>query len=279
MKRLALILALALAGCQTQPTKVTETQTREFYQVVGKAQKPIELTDNTVILDARSSFDYGLNRVQNSQHFTWDKLAELASTGEVLRDKRQAGLRMALTGLEPETPVVVVGYGLSGQGEEGRLAWTLLYLGFQDVQVSGIETFRKSWTQVASPPARNVPMFPVHPREQMRIGRDELLQLAKNSNHTVFVDVRSAKEFAQKSEGLGAGVHAVNVEWKQFYTAQGRPDWRFTNKLQEKGIGPADHIVVISNRGVRSAAAAYALLAMEYSHVQNFTGGWNSLKK
>ena len=88
MKRLAGLSVLigCLAGCRATPTKIVETQEREFVQVVEKAHAPLALTGNTVILDARSSFDYGLNRVQNSLHLGWADLAENPRTGEVLRD-------------------------------------------------------------------------------------------------------------------------------------------------------------------------------------------------
>src|SRR4051812_5079547 len=98
------------------PTKVGETQTREFVQVMQKAQRPLEISERTQILDVRSSFDYGLNHVQNSLHFPWENLAETRQSGEVIRDKRQAATRLSLLGLTPSSPVVIVGDGSAGKG-------------------------------------------------------------------------------------------------------------------------------------------------------------------
>jgi thiosulfate/3-mercaptopyruvate sulfurtransferase len=282
MLRYAFLLLL-LAGCVAQPTKVTETQKREFDLLVDKSSRPIELTDQTVILDARSSFDYGLNRVANSIHFPWDNLAETTASGEVLRDPRKAALRLSLNGLEPQTPVVVVGNGPHGDGGEGRLAWTLLYLGFQDVQVATAETFRKNFTQNPSPPAKNAPVWPVNPRTNLQIDKAEFAKLAQDprgrlDSRTWIIDVRTDKEYFNKGRVKNApDINAVHVPWSEFYTEKGRPNSKVKGRLQAVGILPADRVILISNKGVRSGAAAYALLAIGFAHVQNFTFGWNSL--
>jgi thiosulfate/3-mercaptopyruvate sulfurtransferase len=274
LRYLALIVLLVVVGCEVAPTKIVETQRHELLQVVEKTQKPLTLeNDDLVILDARSSFDYGLDRVRGSLRFGWETLAEDAHSGELLRDVRQAALRLSLVGLTPDTPILVVGYGQLGQGEEGRLAWNLLYLGFQDVQVSSVGALRKSMTQELSPQAKNATYWKVSPREELQIDRAHFVQLTQTGkSKVVLIDVRSEKEYLTQSGAL-PNVRSFNIEWKQFYTPQGRPDLHFKRKLAELGVHSDDHIVVISNRGVRSGAAAYALLAMGFPYVQNFTAG------
>ena len=277
MKCLAFLLLLS--GCVLQPTKVSETQRREFDLLVDKSARPLEIADNTVVLDARSSFDYGLNRVANSIHFPWDSLAETTASGEVIRDSRKAGLKLALNGLRPETPVVVLGYAGGGQGEEGRLAWTLLYLGFQDVQVSVAETFRKTFTQNPTAPVKNTDPWPVSPRAEMQVSRDEFRKLMADpkgrlNTRAWIIDVRSDKEYFDKST---PDIHSLHMFWKEFYTVQGRPNPAVRTKLASLGIQSNDRVILVSNKGVRSGAAAYALLALGFSKVQNFTGGWKSL--
>lgn len=277
-------LALALlSGCVAQPTKISETQKREFDLLVDKSSRPIELTDQTVILDARSSFDYGLNRITNSIHFPWDNLAETTLSGEVMKDARKAALRLSLNGIEPHTPVVVVGYGTRGDGADGRLAWSLLYMGVQDVQMTVIETFRKNLTPNASAPAKNVAVWPVNPRENMQVGKTDFVKLSQDpkgrlESRTWIIDVRTDKEYFNKAgSGNAPDINAINVPWAEFYNAKGRPDVKVKARLEAVGILPSDRVILISNKGVRSGAAAYALLALGFTRVQNFTSGWNSL--
>lgn len=280
-----MVAAVVMTGCQTTPTEVRESGKREFDLLVDKTQRAIALTDETVVLDARSSFDYGLNHIQNSLHMPWENLAESYASGEVLKDPRKAALKLSLSGLQPATPVVVVGYGPRGKGEEGRLAWTLLYLGFQDVQVGALELFRKNMTPNASPAAKNIPPWPVNPRSELQVGKAEFDKLKSDpkgrlDKRIFIIDVRSAKEYFNREMAKGQplpDIHALNMEWTEFYNAQGRPNRSVVGKLKSLGIQPTDRVIMISNKGVRSGAAAYALIALGFSRVQNFTGGWNSL--
>ncbi len=279
-------LSLLFTGCQIapKPTQITETRVRPFTALVEKAERPIEVTPLTVVLDARSSFDYGLNHVVNSLPLQWSDLAEKEATGETLRDLHKAALRLSLLGLTPQTSVVIVGYGNAGRGEEGRLAWSLLFLGFHDVQITGVEAMRKSMTQEASPAAQNVPPWKAESRDELQIGKNEFLNLALNpklrlENRVHILDVRSAQEYLNKIPGKSKlpDINAINIEWKNFFTASGRPDVKFKGKLAALGVQPEDRVILVSNRGVRSGAAAYALFALGFEHVQNFTAGWNSL--
>ena len=277
-------LSLLTVACQMKPTRTGSSEQREFDLVVNKSTKPIELNDNMVVLDARPAFDYGLNRVIASHHFPWENLAESAETGEVLRDKRKLAQRAALLGLTPTTPVVVIGNGPSGSGEEGRLAWTLLYMGFKDVQTASVEMFRKNLTQMATPPPKNAPPADLETEVAMvtskaefqRVARDPKLRL---ENKIWILDVRSEKEYTNKPAGTPSkpDISALNVDWKQFYTANGRPDSNMRKKLKALGINENDRLVIISNRGVRSASAAYALISMGFTRVENFLPGWRSL--
>jgi 3-mercaptopyruvate sulfurtransferase SseA len=292
--RTATALALwlvVLTGCQIAPkTKVGESRRRDFVRVTEKSAKPLVISEMTVVLDTRSSFDYGLNHVLNSHRLPWSALAEQEASGEVLRDKHRAAVRLALLGITPQTPVVVVGYGSAmGQGEEGRLAWNLLYLGFQDVQVTGVEPLRRQMTPNPTPAPQNVSPAKLDVRDDLQIGRDEFINLVAQPKLRLekrihIIDVRSEKEYVNKVHSLpGKGplpdINAINIEWKQFYGPDGRPDLRFKDKLGALSILPKDRVIVISNRGVRSGAAAYALLAMGFERVQNFTGGWKSLMR
>lgn len=278
---------LTLSACQTAPTRVQETRSRPFTLLADKATKPIVLTEDTVVLDARRPFEYGLTHVQNSYGFQWQNLAEKEETGELLRDLRRAQQKLALAGVGPSTPVVVVGSGGEGTGEEGRLAWTLLYLGVADVQVANISMFRKNWTNIVSPPAKNVPDWTAAPRDDLIVSAEEFRRLAADPKERLqkriwIIDTRTTAEYFNKdprAPGPAPDVSALQIEWKEFFSANGRPNPIIAKKLRELGVQPTDRVIVVSNRGVRSAAAAYALMALGFSRVQNQIGGWRGLLK
>lgn len=278
------LLALVFVGCQTAPTRVIETSQRPLEVLVDKAQRPIQLDEHTTVLDARPAFEYGLSRVANSLPFPWENLAENARTGELLRDPRRAELRLSLLGLEPQKPVLIIGQGLAGQGEEGRLAWNLLYLGFKDVQVASIDLFRAALTRNPSPPPANAPLWKSQPRAELLIDKETLVKLARDPKgrreaRVFLIDVRSEKEYLRpaKSKKAPLDFQITNIEWRHFYTREGRPNPEIRMQFKALGIEPGDRVILLSQRGVRSGAAAYALMALGFQNVQNFVSGLQSL--
>lgn len=268
---------LTIVSCQSAPTRVRETRSYGLSEFTEKSQRPLKLDENTVILDVRSEFDYGLKHVAGSIRFGWEDLVTLRQTGEMLQSQRELDRRLTLVGLSPHKPVVVLGNGLRGLGEEGRLAWHLMYLGFEDVQVSELSPFEKLLTTEVPSPRENSKSWEIKPRTDWVITSTRFRNLAhdpvgRRSRGIVLIDVRSANEYFNKAKGAPKlpDFHALNMEWKQFYTEQGRVNFNMRRQLQSLKIEPQNEIIVYSQRGVRAAAVAYALMAMGYRQVGVF---------
>lgn len=270
----ALLLSI---GCQQAPTKVQETFRPQYDELIHKASKPVVITENTVILDTRSSFDYGLFHVANSRWFPWENLAESRDSGLLMTDLHKVSQRLSLNGLDTNTPVVILGNAKFGGGHEGRLAWSLLYYGFYDVQVASIEVFRKLMTSQPVPPILNKEAKDLKPAAHLEVLESEFEALLKNPQERAekkihIVDVRSDMEERDHAD-------TSHLEWKKFFTSEGRPNPKVEGELKKLGVEKSDRIIFVSQNGVESGAAAYALLALGYPNVQNFTAGWNSLKR
>lgn len=259
----AVLAATLVAGCVAEPTRVREADERPFATLVDKAGRPLKLTDLTVILDVRSRFDYGLSHVRGALHLPWTALAKSEATGEPSPDMRKVSQRLSLLGLGPATPVVVVGYGNRGQGEEGRLAWNLVYLGFGDVQVASVDHFRADLTNAPTPAPANAAEWVTNPRPDL-IFRDEWGSGGQGRHILALEGFRPAKtDFA---------VH--ELKWTDFFTSrEGRPNPKVVQQLGALGVRPDDMVVIAGGGPVRSAAAAYALMALGYSRVQVYFRG------
>ena len=276
------IFVVASVGCQLAPTKVSESFRPEYGEMVSKTSQPIVFTEKTVVLDTRSAFDFGLSRIQDSRLFSWENLAESRDQGYLLTDLRKVSQRLALNGLDIHTPVIVVAGNPASPGA-GRLAWSLLYYGFYDVQVANIDLFKNRMTNRAADPVKNVDPKEVQPRAHLEVLKPEFEQLLKNADdrkekRIFIIDVRSEKEFAAAKRS-----DLLWLEWKEFYHSkgpnEGRPNSKVIRRLAELGVQPSDRIVPVSNKGERSGAAAFSLIALGFAKVQNFTGGWSSLNK
>ena len=132
------LLGLSIS-CSQKPTKVYQSKQGFSRLIQEKAKKPIKITANTIVIDARSRFDYTMAHYPDAEHLLWESFSQSGGRypGRIQEDLEAARQRLQLKGLTPERPIVVVGYGTKGKGEAGRLAWTLLYFGFEDVQIVG----------------------------------------------------------------------------------------------------------------------------------------------
>lgn len=288
---LTALAVTGLLGCQTEPTKVTETRIINFEELSKLMAAPIEIDDKTVVVDVRSSFDYTMAHIPNSINLRWEEFAQVRGPvpGLLQKDLTRLARRLALKGVGPQSRVVVVGNGLDGQGEEGRMAWTLFYLGIPRVQVAHVENFRKLMTNVQTVIPKNAEEWSPKVVNSVQAARNEILKSAmakKGSESAVHIlDVRTKKEyFGRKGKGFGMGykvpdLQAMHIHWKEFFTASGQIKTAMKNQLRSVGIGLNDRILVVSNQGVRSGAVTMALLALGFHRSANFTGGYAELLK
>jgi thiosulfate/3-mercaptopyruvate sulfurtransferase len=146
------IVSGCFIGCVTKPTKVTESSTRGFGAATA-LMGPVLLDESTVILDARPAFEYSMARVPRSLNINWVDFSERdpMARGWPQKDSFAAARRLARMGISPTSKVVVFGLGPDGQGEEGRVAWLLAYLGVENVQFARFGAVKSRVTTEALP--------------------------------------------------------------------------------------------------------------------------------
>lgn len=280
---LFLLSALSLAilvSCQMSPTKVT----REEPVLVESITAEKLLQDKPVLLDARPAFEFNLAHVPGAINIRWEDFSQThpQSRGVLQADLFSVARRLALIGIDPETPVVVLGQGSQGAGEEGRIAWTLRVLGVKKVHTLVHSSYRKMNTSTESPPpVKNKPYWkPVVAEPLMVDAKRFKSAVTQNLKPVVVLDVRSLEEFNLRnlSKDKKVKVPVVNLEWREFFSAQGWPSKASEQRLQEEGVGKDSVILVISNHGVRSGAVTYALDFLGYKNVRNFAGGYEQWK-
>jgi 3-mercaptopyruvate sulfurtransferase SseA len=281
-----LLLFLFLSACQQAPTKIVEAPQMPWARLTETTAKPLKLTDSTVVVDARSDFDFGLGHWSSAYHLPWEALAGDTKKPSSLLTPEKAIQKLALLGITPKTPVIVIGYGLKGHGEEGRVAWALAYYGIEDVQTVSVNGLDVYFTHEDSPQRRNADPWTPKVRDQMLINRTDFIQAVTSPRQTeagkVFiVDVRSKEEyFSRKQEEYETpDLRSIQIDWHEFYREDGRPSKKTKKQLTSVGVGVDDEVIVIDSDGLRSSAAAYALTALGFHHVQNFIGGFDSLLK
>ncbi|HVK60494.1 MAG TPA: rhodanese-like domain-containing protein, partial [Bdellovibrionales bacterium] len=216
---------------------------------------------------------------------------EPAQRGIMQADLFGAARRLARLGISPESHVVVVGNGIYGNGEEGRVAWMLVYMGLSKVQFASLEALKPRVTNVIDTSSiKAVPMWKPEVRTSLNVTRDEVIFAInergvekpisfKGGPALVYhiIDVRSEKAYLGK-EGVGSRAHvpnmdAINIPWKEFFDKQMRVKTSMAQRLAQVGLDPANRVIVIGEDGVSSAAVTLVLRGLGYKNAGNYAGG------
>lgn len=273
------VVALFLSGCQLKPTQIKQTSKISGELLVAHPDAPVELTEETIVVDTRSRFEYEMSHIPGALHIRWSDFVAKDDPPSVAIKK------LALRGISENSHVVVVGQLPKGNGEDAHVAWWLYYLGLKNIQVANIDNFRSGLTNAEPPARQNQKPWAPKVNSKLIALRPEVLAVATQKvgqkKEVYLLDVRSRKEFFLK-RGLGEGyvtpnIGATHIPWDEFYLHDGRVDIAMRRQLEAIGIDPSDRILIISNHGVRSSAVSFALISLGYKNVGNYLGGYDEL--
>jgi len=280
-----LLLGL-LVGCAQKPTKVAVKQVPKADTLLKRAKAPLKVTNKTLIVDARTRFEYQMAHYPGAVHLRWEGFTDPTSEnpGRILSDSKKLIVRLALKGLHPDRPVVVMGEGVDGDGSAARLAWTLFYLGIRDVQVVSKTTLGLSSNIVEEEPHKNAEPWEAPDSSGLMASKAEMLEALRanpGGPRNVIIDVRSEDEYLKK-RGFGRKysvpeLGALNIEWKEFFDQNGRPSFALKKKLNGIGIRKGSKIILISDKGIRASAAHFALLALGFQNSKTYMDGYKGL--
>jgi thiosulfate/3-mercaptopyruvate sulfurtransferase len=175
--------------------------------------EPVELArilPSVSVIDARGRQAFEKGHLPGSQRMDWKDWTEEKPGvvgylfgyperwGKVAPANPKLETRLSALGLANGRPVAIIG-DPAGWGEEGRIAWTLLYWGADEVLLldGGFPAWQRAGLTVENGPPRPIErsVFQVRLRKSRRIEMGELqLELRKR----LLLDARSEEEFAGK---------------------------------------------------------------------------------
>jgi thiosulfate/3-mercaptopyruvate sulfurtransferase len=249
-----------------------------------------------VVLDARSAKEFAEGHVPGARHVDWrewtlEKPGALnalfgnpARWGRIPAAGAALEKRLRTLGLSNARPALVVG-APGGWGEEGRVAWNLLYWGADEVWLldGGFPAWRAGPSRpVESGEARKVApgSFVLDVRPERRIETGELKKAAETAG-TSLLDARTPAEFAGETvAGQKRGGHipgARLVPAKSLYGADGRYVGaeeleRLAGLSPPASNGSRGRPITYCTGGVRSALLAVLLEARFGVVAANYDG-------
>jgi 3-mercaptopyruvate sulfurtransferase SseA len=285
------LIVLGSARCTTPPTVIKDNPSRQVGVAAG-LNLPIVISVTTVIVDARPLFEYSTFHIPKSVPLNWSDFSEreFSQHGLLQSDREDITRRLARKGIGPKTHVVVLGPGLSGEGEEGRIAWMLVYLGLDNVQFANFDSLSVRGTNnVETSSIEAVPTWSPDVLQSLDVTRDELVNALKRngtkaplSYHSQtgilykVIDVRDANSYLKNSVPVPS-MDSINIPWKEFFDKSMHVRRDISTKLKKVGVAPDQRIVVIGQDGVSSGAVTLALRALGFSNAGNFSGGFDDL--
>ncbi|MEO0946962.1 MAG: rhodanese-like domain-containing protein [Cyanobacteria bacterium J06641_5] len=203
----------------------------------------------------------------------------LSARGRLHPDDRVLTEKLQALGISRDVPVVVVGSGQRGWGEEGRIVWMLRTLGHERAVFpdAGYQALARvvadlKVTAMAQP---TIPGdFVVRRSPEWTITKEELrAQLGE----VVILDARSPQEFNGATPfGETRAGHipsARSFHWRETIGANGQilPREQLQARLQALDIQPNDTVVIYCTGGVRSAWLTAVLVDLGYD-ARNYAG-------
>lgn len=250
------LLAIFLsAACQTAQTRLTEER-----EVKSKAANEV-LAKNVVLLDARPPFLVAAEPIAQAIPIQW---RDFATRQAPFENALEADLffharKLARLGIGPETPVIVLGRGLNGEGEEGRLAWTLRYMGVKDVQFMTADEFRFPMQNYPKPDRSAVPMWKPQLATELNIEAQQFLDGLKSGHPFSVLEVKD-KSSIKTEVRIPKGLRR-EIQWSRLSVMKIEERKQFFRDML--GSNPAP-IVVVDSDGVKAAAATLWLREAGY---------------
>lgn len=171
----------------------------------------------TLLIDARSRQDYERGHIPGAAHLEWEAFVEKPDANpEPFNQKGWWGRLLSLeteretirntllaAGLEDGKAVTVYADGPASKGREGRLAWTLLYLGVENLNIlnGGFSQWCKEQDQDQGAIETEAPqsvskdrVFNIKPDESRRIKEEAMVEVVQQNSATIW-DARTKDEY------------------------------------------------------------------------------------
>lgn len=247
-------------------------------------------TSPLTLLDARDGDAYARGHLRGAIHIDWKDYRDgRGRTGKLSSDLGRLASRLGERGVSNQRPVVVYGDAHTGWGEEGRIAWMLLFLGHSNVRVldGGFASWVAEGGGVTRERTRPVPgAFVASPRDSLRARMTDVARATGLGPDTspapapVVLDVRSrdewdgARRYWEPRTGHIPG--AVHLEWRDLLDSTGRlrRGTELSSRFAALGLRPERPVIVYCTGGVRSAEAFWMLRELGFTDVRNFDGSW-----
>ncbi len=275
-------LVLGISACAPKPTRTREEKQVPKVKITKdmKAEKATWLRkvqkDECALLDSRSLYEFQLKRVPGSVLVRWQDFANPGEShkGILSKDLQELAERLALIGVAPNRCAVIF-TDRKSVGADGRLAWTLAFLGVKEIQILNREDYPELFVGALDKATRNLPAWKPNPQQNLRTTAADFVK--SQPEMFVVLDIRSPEQQKLNPISRFWSGKALELEANKLFERN-----RFKTEsiwlLEKMGISQDQPLVVVSRDGVMSAGVSFYLTQIGY-RASNLEAGYDSLSK
>ncbi len=218
-------------------------------------ERPVQITANTRIIDVRTRDAWLVSRIAGSIYLNWEQFSQpgARSRGTLRISNKILAEDLRLAGISVKNRIVLVGDASAGRGNEGRMAWLLARLGFQDITLVSFNDLAAQNLGLHKGPFALPPTaeWKVKIDDSVHWSRSEFEQKIGKEKFVVLnvidpsLNIRLPKIFTD--------LNPVSMHWKDFIDSAGRPTAQAKQQFQRLGLSKEVPILVISFAGLSSA--------------------------
>lgn len=275
----AVAILFTIVGCSKE---VADNAFEDDSYYISALQLKDELkNDKLIIVDAREEADYKKGHIEGAINIVWQQLSNVSvkpgekGFGVVLEPKELQKVLRDL-GFNNDSEVVIYSNGTKGWGEDGRILWTLLLNGFDNVKV--LDGGYKAWTSEEYATSKESTTLEKGNIELSGVNKDVVIDTdgLKEQSDLKVIDTRDKEEYnGAVKYGEAKGGHipgSINIPFKELYNEDGtvKSEEEIDAIMSENGISKDDTIVTYCTAGIRSASMFVVLKTYGYKNVLNY---------
>lgn len=283
----ALTLVFVLAGCGTEANEPGSAQTPETIPAAftGKYVADPDYiksrigSDDVIFIDARGEEAAEKGTIQGAIATAWQPLARCAEGasgdamwGTILTLDELSEV-LSTMGITPDKEIILFADGKNGWGDDGRIAWELITVGFERVKIAdrGFSALEAAGvpTQKGAEPFTPAEVTVSTLDETHLINTDDLVDIYDTVK---IVDVRADEEYnGEVLYGEKKGGHlpgAIHIRFTDLFDDNNvlKSNEELTAMFEAAGLSKDDTIVTYCTAGIRSA---YMQLILEMCGFEN----------
>ncbi len=247
-------------------------ETSDYIVTPKEATELIE--QGAIIVDARSTEDYGLNHVEDAVNVPMSALTVSEPYSNMLPEAAQVEEVMGAAGITQNDEILV--YDDANNMQAARVQWTLnMYSNFNVKVISGgFEALKAQKVKMSSDKATpEVKTYLAGEYQKSLIVTLDYIKAIINTpdENTVIIDTRSNEEYYAGT--IPGSCHKEYV-WNMYANGEYKTPRDIQSTYLDEGITPDTKIILFCKTSVRAAQTYTALKDAGYKDVRIYDGAW-----